>query len=116
MARPITVAADTHRLDQEAYRERLDTRRQPQIGRADTAVTVAVYGLLRDIARSNPRRAGASQDEFITRAADVLEAQGYDRSRSVAVLRRRLSRPPARFLQLLGLDVAEECDHYVPTA
>lgn len=116
MARPITVADDTHRREQEAYRDGLEARREPEVGRADTAVTVAVYGLLREIARKDQGRGHASRDEFIGRAADVLEAQGYDRSRSVAVLERRLARPPERFLRLLGIDVAGEFDHYKATA
>jgi len=114
MPRAITVADDTHRREQEDYRSGLEARREPEIGRADTAVVVAVYGVLRDIACANPRRSRASRTEFISRAADVLAAQGYNRERSVAVLKRRLETPPTRFLHLLGLDLAEECDHYAP--
>jgi hypothetical protein len=104
MARPIRIEDDTHRREQRKYRDSLDRRREPEVGRADTAVTVAVYGLMREICSKDWVRGSASRDAFINRAADVLAAQGYSRERAVTVIRRRLVKPPRRFDALLGLE------------
>lgn len=107
MPREATIAGETHREEQERYRARLRAERAPETDAADTAVTIAVYGLLKQIAAAQPRKMRKSRDEFLKRAADVLEAQDYDRDRSLAVLRRRLVRPPERFERLLGEDSDE---------
>lgn len=104
MARPIRIKDDTHRREQREYRDGLDGRREPEVGRADTAVTVAVYGLMREIYSKDWARGSASRDAFINRAADILAAQGYGRERAVAVIRRRLVKPPRRFDELLGIE------------
>ncbi|GAA2884481.1 hypothetical protein GGQ99_005108 [Aminobacter niigataensis] len=104
MARPITVTDPRHRIEQATYRRGLDARRSPEAPQTDTAITVALYGLLREIAIRSPKRSRKSRDEFLSRAADVLVAQGFDRARSIAVLRRRLVRPPERFDRLLGIE------------
>lgn len=104
MARPITIVNDTHRLEQEAYRANLVVKREPEIGRVDTAITVAVYGLMREISEKDRVRDRKSLNEFMARTAAVLEAQGCDRERSLHVISRRLIRPPERFHELLGIE------------
>lgn len=112
MPRAIIVEDPAHREEQRDYRDGLAEKREPEIGRADTAVTVAVYGLLREIAGKNRSHGGRSRKEFLDRAASVLEAQGYDRERALRVLRRRLVRPPERFDTLLGIKGNDGDGHY----
>ena len=112
MPRAIIVEDPAHREEQRDYRDGLVEKREPEIGRADTAVTVAVYGLLREIAGKDRGRGRRSLGEFLSKAASVLEAQGYDRERALRVLRRRLVRPPERFDTLLGLKGDDGDAHY----
>lgn len=104
MARPITIADPQHRREQAEYRQRLDAKGAPEAPQADTAVTIAVYAVLCEIAQKSPRRGKRAREEFLDRAVALLVAQGYDRAQSMAVLHRRLLRPPARFDGLLGFD------------
>jgi hypothetical protein len=112
MPRAISVADPAHREEQREYRDGLVTKGEPEIGRADTAVAVAVYGLLREISSKDRGHGRRSLVQFLEKAATVLEAQGYDRERALRVLRRRLVRPPERFDTLLGLKGDDGDAHY----
>jgi hypothetical protein len=112
MPRAISVEDPAHREEQRDYREGLVVKREPEVGRADTAVTVAVYGLLHEIANKDRSHGRRSLTQFLQKAATVLEAQGYDRERALRVLRRRLVRPPERFDTLLGLKGDDGDGHY----
>jgi hypothetical protein len=113
MPRTITIADDTHRREQAAYRGRLEGVREPEVGKQDTAVTMAVYALMREISRQSERKGRKALSRFIERAADVLEAQGYDRERALYVLRRRLGVPKPRFDALLNLPEDERNHHVI---
>ncbi len=112
MARAITIADPRHRIEQSEYRQGLKVEGVPEAPQADTAVTVAVYGVLREISMKSPKRGRRSRDEFLSRAADVLAAQGFDRAHALAVLRRRLVRPPERFDRLLGIEASDGCSEF----
>jgi hypothetical protein len=96
---------DTHRREQRRYRKRLRTDREPEVGKVDTAVTVAVYAYLRKVLREDRDAAGKADLDFLLATAnDVLVAMHADRSASRRVLKRRLAKASKRFDKLLGDD------------
>lgn len=111
MARPARVADDTHRREQRRYRKRLRAGKEPEIGKVDTAIAVAVYAYLRKVHTEGRDEDGkADLDYLLATALDVLVAMRQDRKASRRVLKRRLAKASKRFDKLLG----DEGDpHYV---
>lgn len=118
MARRRTTADRArHAAEQRRHRQRLEDGlvrgpgqgesatpcgRIPETRSLDIAVVAAVYDLLRNMQADSPETAPRARRRFLERAADALASQGYDRDRSLALLRRRLLAPSDRFDAWLG--------------
>lgn len=115
MARHAKVVDGTQRRYTRRWRKGLSTKGEPEVGRVDTAVTVALYGYLRKVKAERRQPEGhADLAYLLERALDVLESQGYSRQQSKRVLMRRLVKPSKRFDGLLADDGPDDDDNASP--
>lgn len=112
MPRDASGLHEEHREAQAVHRDGLDRRGAPEVGKIDTALAAAAYGLLRKLRREGRTTKDSPDAEFLlTTALEVLEEMGrerrhlplpYDRKEVWRRLRRRLTLPSERFDRLLG--------------
>jgi hypothetical protein len=110
MPRKASGKREAQRQRQQRYRERLASRREPEVGELDTAVAAAMARLVLSLEAKNAVEGAKSVlDQAIVDAVDHLRSAGFSGKASGRLLYRRLvwlketfKNPNANWLQKRG--------------